>query len=169
MRWLTGPLLLLLLLYCSAPLRMEVLIAPESIERSIAGAFPLAEELSILTLEVTDPQIVLEEGADVIGLRLVVRVSIALLAEAKGSLMIVGKVRYVVEESTFYLREPRIRDLTIPGLDERYVAPVETAINAALGIALTDIPIHEFEGGATRMFLKSVVVRDGQIVAELGM
>ena len=159
----------MLLLCCSAPLRTEVLIAPASIEQSIAAAFPLAEELSVLTLEITDPKIVLEEGADVIGLRLVLRASIVGMAEAEGSLAIVGKVRYVVEESTFYLSEPQIRELTIPGLNEQYVGPAQEAINAALGVALTDIPIHDLEGGATRMFLKSVVVRDGQIVAELGM
>lgn len=166
-RWLACATVLLLC--CSAPLRTEVLIAPESIEQSIAGAFPIGEQLSVLTVEVTDPRIILEEGADVIGLRLVVRVSIAAVAQTEGSLVIVGKLRYVIEESTFYLSEPSIRDLTIPGLDAQYIAPVQDAINTALGVALTKIPIHELESGATRMFLKSVVVRDGQIVAELGM
>jgi hypothetical protein len=153
---------------CSAPGRLRIAIGPDELQRNVEKSFPIARELSIATLELTGPEILLAEGADKLGLRARVRVTVALLA-VDGMVAACGKLRYQPEEAAFYLDDPEVTELEVPGLPAEHKPDVLAAINLALGAVLARVPVHRLEGGAAKRFLRSMRVEDGRVVVELGI
>lgn len=153
---------------CSAPGRVRVEISPEEISSRLEASFPVTRDLAIAELELTEPEILLQEGADDLGLRLAVRVTIAVFA-VEGTLAVKGKLRYQPEEAAFYLDEPEVRELVVPGLPEDHLPEIIEAINVALRTVLPRVAVHVLEEGPTRMFLRSVEVTGTKIIAVLGI
>ncbi len=168
MRLLLASLLLMQVTACAAPGRLRVVIGPGSIQENLAESFPLAGDLGFARLELTDPELLLEEGADRVGLRLHVRVTMAIVV-MEGTVAVEGELRYQAEEATFYVDRPRVLELEMPGIPVEQVPEILTTINDLLATMLPKVPVYRLEEGTTRMLLRSIKVENGALVTELGI
>lgn len=164
------PLLLLLLTItaCPAPGRLNVVMSAGELERELARSFPVKREASVLFLELAEPKVVLERGADDIVLKLRASVGVAIL-RLEGTLSVKGRLRYQARDGFFFLDHPEVISFEVPGLPVAEAPRVLGVVNDIVHTVLPTAPIHHLESGTARMLLKSVRVEDGRIIAELGV
>lgn len=153
---------------CSAPLRLQLELSRDDLQKQLAPSFPIAQDLMVASVELAEPAVLLAEGSDRIGVRFVAAVRVALV-EVRGAVAVEGGLRFAPNEGTFYLRDPAIVEISVPGLSEQQATSVRAIINDALLPMLPEVPLYTLEEGATKMLLRSVIVRDGKVVVELGV
>ncbi|MCC6333504.1 MAG: DUF1439 domain-containing protein [Myxococcales bacterium] len=158
--------LALTLLFAACPLRVTLTAA--EIERELSRSFPVTREYSVLSVELSNPKVVLKPGSDRIGLKLDATAGVAIL-KARGTVSVEGRLRYEAEPRLFYLDDPQVVALQLPGLPETQQQQVLDTINVAVRAALPTVPIHRLEQGNGKYFLRAVKVEDGRVIAELGL
>lgn len=157
-----------LLLFTSCAARLRVTMTAPEIERELSKSFPVKSTISVLNIELSDPRVVLQPGSDRIGLKLTAAASVAVI-RATGSVTVSGKLRYRPEDGQFFLDEPEVTSLALPGLPETQQPIVLETVNTAVRATLPTVPIHKLEEGGQRLFLRAMRVEDGQVIAELGL
>lgn len=165
MRHLT---LIVLLLSTGCAARLRVAMTGEQIERELSKSFPVTRSYSVLSVELSNPRVLLQQGGDRIGLKLQATAGVAIL-KATGSVTVSGRLRYEQASSQFFLDEPEVTSLELPGLPETQQPQLLDTINVAVKATLPTVPIHRLEEGGKKMFLRAVRVEDGQVIAELGL
>ncbi len=140
-----------------ADLSCTVEIPRKQIQQRIAKSFPMSKEAVGLTLELSDPQVKLSEGTDRIGLEATVSVKqpglkvmgLQLVNPStflQGSLILSGYLDYAPTEGVVYFVSPQLRKLTVDGLPEQLLLPVQRLTNELLAAKLSRVPVHRFEG-----------------------
>lgn len=160
--------LFLLLVSTGCAARLRVTMTGEQIERELSKSFPVTRSYSVLSVELSNPKIVLQPGGDRIGLKLNATASVAIV-RFTGAVTVSGKLRYEQDSSQFFLDEPAVTSLVLPGLPETQQPQLLDTINVAVKAVLPTVPIHQLEDGSKKMFLRAVRVEDGQVIAELGL
>ncbi|MEW6430995.1 MAG: DUF1439 domain-containing protein [Myxococcota bacterium] len=160
--------LIVLLLTSACAARVRVTMTGDQIERELSKSFPVTRSYSVLSVELSEPRVVLQPGGDRIGLRLKATAGVAML-RATGSVTVSGKLRYQQEDSRFFLDEPEVAGLELPGLPETQQPQLLDTINVVVRAVLPTVPIHKLEEGGAKLFLRAVRVEDGQVIAELGL
>lgn len=158
----------LLLAACPAPGRLNVVMGAEELERELGRSFPVKREASVLFVELAEPRVVLQRGADQLGLKLRASVGVAIL-RLEGTLSVKGRLRYEANDGFFFLDQPEVTAFEVPGLPAAEEPHVLGIVNDVTRTVLPTVPIHQLKQGTTRMLLKSVRVEDGRVVAELGL
>lgn len=157
----------LLLPACAARLRVTM-TAPE-IERELSKSFPVSRDLAnVFVVELSDPKVILQPGTDRIGLKLHASAGLSML-RVPGSVTVSGKLRYRAEDAQFFLDEPEVISVELPGLPETQQPQLLDTVNVALRTVLPTVPIHRLESGNAKYFLRAVRIEDGQVIAELGL
>src|SRR5205085_2623726 len=137
----------------------------------------------------SDPEVLLEEGSDRMGLRMRVLVEpdapplldgppIGKQPPLRrdvftGTLVVDGKLTYRPQEASFYYGDPTIKQLTFPHLPPGLETPVRNVAEALMAKHLQANPIYTMMDGdgksrAAKSVLKSITVRDGKVVIEIG-
>lgn len=160
--------LLLLLVSTGCAARLRVTMTGEQIERELSKSFPVTRAYSVLSVELSNPKVLLQSGGDRIGLKLNATAAVAIL-KANGSVTVSGKLRYEPDTSQFFLDEPEVTSLELPGLPETQQPQLLDTLNVAVRAVLPTVPIHQLEDGGKKLFLRAVRVEDGQVIAELGL
>ena len=165
-------------------LDLGLVLTREDIQQALDPRFPVVEETRFLDLHLREPRVSLEEGTDRIGLEIDVLVAVHPVdlplgrrfdgAEIRGGIGTTGALRYEASEGAFYLAEPRIETLTVEGLADEHVERVRGLAERALGALLAVRPVYRFREDelgerATRVVLRSAVVRNGGLHVELGL
>lgn len=161
-------MLVLLAAGCTTPGRLNVVLGAEQLERELSRSFPVKREASVLFLELAEPKVQLQHGADRLGLKLRASVGVTLL-RLEGTLTVRGKLRYQPDDGQFFLDDPEVVAFEVPGLpaaDQPELFALVTEVTRAF---LPTVPLHRLEQGSTRMLLKAVRVEDGRVIAELGL
>ena len=172
-RLLTLPLLLLVASSCkSRPLEVEIDRA--ELQARVAKNFPLTLQHLIGELTLTDPNVLLTEGSDRLGVDMNAELRVGLLPPAKAALTVSGRPRYDSASKAFFLDEPKLDRLEITGLAPEQSASLKAAVETVAVPALERIPVYELaerdlkESAAARV-LSAVSVKNGKLVAELSL
>ena len=178
------PLTLVLLAGCGTSTKISIDRAV--LQAAAASYFPLSSDKlgpprKPVRVTLSDPEVLLEAGANRIGLR------IRIVAEPEsngplppgkpaepltGTVTSHGALSYRPEEGAFYYSQPTIDELRFPQLPPQFEAPVRELTEALLAQYVQTKPIYTLSGDtksqAARLVLKSVTVRDGKVLVELG-
>jgi hypothetical protein len=199
----TGAAVLLIALGgCSKGPATTISLDQPTIQAKLAKAFPLssdkAGDKNPIRITLTDPQVVLEEGSDRLGLRMKVVVeppakkpplpeppfgkpgdklprpeSVAANDVLEGTLSVRGAISYKPEEAAFYYQNLTIEKLQFPQLPASLEAPVRDLAEGLLAGHLQRHPIYtltdtDLKSRAARSVLKSVAVKNGKLDIEIG-
>ncbi len=136
--------------------------------------FPISRKTVLIDVTLRDPEVILSEGSDRIGVALDLAGSLPLLGAVGGNVGVSGLISYRQETKQFFFHELRIDALEIKGIHAGIVATVRNAVEAAAHLALAELPVYTldqrtFREIAAERVLKSVRVRDGKLYLELGL
>lgn len=178
------PLALVLLAGCGTSTTIPIDRAV--LQAAVASYFPLSSDQlgpprKPVRVTLTDPEVLLEPGAHRVGLRF----RVAVEPDGKGPLppgkpadpltgtvTSHGALSYRPEDGAFYYSQPTIDELSFPQLPPQFEAPVRELTETLLAQYVQAKPIYTLSGDtkskAARLVLKSVTVRDGKLLVELG-
>jgi hypothetical protein len=145
----------------------------EHLQELIASRFPIRRGDRV-TLTLKDPIVRLEEGSDRIGIELTVSAGFTRETALDSRWLVDGELSYDRERAEFFLYNPDIRsresgkESDSPGLLRRFIA------KAVLARTFSKLPIYRLKEtvaghSLARLLLKSVRVRDGKLLIELGL
>ena len=150
-------------------------VEPAQLQARIAAKFPLKNcATSLACVAFTEPVVTLAEGTDRLGLMLRVTVSLPgrdlKLREWQGRVGLSGQIRYQAGRGEFYLDEPLIDQLDLPGFSADLQDAVRQKSPALLRPLFQTNPIYTLKtadtaqaGGANDALLKTAL-RDVRVV-----
>ena len=174
----------MLLLSCSGKLTKTLTFTRDEIQAKVEEKFPIERTATIVNLELTNPDIVLENGSNRIGLKADATAKLPGSGLAgligmggnshTGSVYIEGDVDYGPEEGTFYFTNGKIKELKIEGLPEQLSGPISKLADAAASNNLNKVPLFtlnekDMKERAAKFFLKKARVRDGKLEVIVGL
>jgi len=185
-------LLAVLLLAGCGGVSHTVEIGRETVQASLEGSFPLTYQAPggklPLELVLSQPETLLEAGATQMGLRL--KISVNEIRGAKrprlpgppppalppleGDITVHGDIEYESATGEFFYRNCEITDLKFNASAGPRHAAIRRAATAALKLYLNKTAVYQLDGDntqlqAARMLLKSVAVKDGKLLVEIGL
>lgn len=146
---------------------MTITMSRNQLQRRVEERFPIEKNLLAASVELTDPEIILQPGLDKIGIKMVPRVRLIGGKTFEGKLAVLGDLYYEPEDGLFYLHHAQLVQFEIDGLPEGLRHPVTTAINIGLSTVLQAIPIYALHTSvetSAKMFIKTVRVEDGEVL-----
>ncbi len=169
---------LLLLVLCSACtsglLQKEVRFSRAELQQKLETVFPVEGQKSLLRAHFSDPEVVLRTGGERIGLGLAVSVRLPGGNKLNGTLELDSALRYDPALGQILLTDPQLQDLTFDGLPHHLDSVLQSLAGVVVRRHLTQIPIYrlkadDYRKSLTRLVLKSVQVRDGEVIAVIGL
>lgn len=168
-----------------------------TIQAALAPYFPLSSdklgegEKKPIRITLSDPDVLLEEGSDRLGMRMKVVVEPTdekglvppfeklppgagpVKDPLEGTLVLHGEIHYKPEEAAFYCRNPTVATLNFPRLPPFPETAVRALAEAVLAKYLPAHPIYtlsdaNLKSRAAKSVLKSVAVRNGKLDLEVG-
>ncbi len=155
-----------------------VRISEQTIQEKMAEKMPLSKiYFYIFQVTFDNTRVDLSNGSDRVNAGMDVILNIKLANENKplgGSIDISGGIRYFPEEGQFYLAKPKIEDLSIQGVPEKYADKVRTVLGKALAEYYLKHPIYQFKSknikqSAAKLILKKVTIENQELVLFLGI
>jgi hypothetical protein len=139
--------------------------------------FPIRRDvLFVVQIDLSNPRVHLLEGSNRVAIGIDVVLNFRLRDQAKsfgGSIDVDGGLRYEAFKGRFFLTDPHIQALRVDGIPEKYRTEVEKVVHGAISEAMNKGPIYTLSADAgqllARLLLKSVVVRDRELVITLGI
>lgn len=156
---------------------VTVRLSEAQLQENVEKAFPIEKQdrSGLITTTLSDPEVILTDGSDRIGLA--VQVAVNLLGREKalaGSVTADGKVRYVPTDGAFYLDAPRIQSITLEGLSSGLKKQIESLAGPLMEAAVPTVPLYRLDPADTRQalaktVLRSVEVREGRLIVRIGL
>lgn len=152
---------------------------PETkLQASLDEKLPLEKTyLKVFAVSLNNPRVDLDKETDRVKGGLDISVTIGALGFSRqfdGTVDASGSVAYVPEEGAFYVKDPAVENLTLPGVPDRYQTQVDAAAARAIEDFYATHPVYRLEGRtskekAARMLLKTVDVDGDTLVVTLGL
>jgi hypothetical protein len=161
----------LALLGCKQTVTVE--IERDEIQQKLAAKFPIQKPLLLGSVTFENPNVILREGSDRIGVELDFKLQLPIVPPYSGKLGVNGKPEYRPLEKAFYLREAALERFEVAGLPaaeaERLRGPTEIVARTVLD----SLPVYRFEQRnwkevSAEHLLKDVRVQGGKLHATLG-
>lgn len=142
------------------------------LQARIAEKFPVKYNLLLLKAELQDPEVRLANGSDRVGLAMTITVQAGGKTES-GFAVADGTLRYEQDDGALYLDDAVLRELQVKGLSDDKNRQIRPLLSPLLRASLSHIPIYRLKSGDFRQELakrvvKSVAVRDGELVVDIG-
>lgn len=154
----------------------EVEMTAAELQARLDAMAPIKVEKSMATLALVAPRIELASGADRLVFESPVEVSVQGFGsrKAEGRAKVSGALRYEPSEGAFYLDAPEVVEFEIKGLPERHRERARSLAQLAAQKAAAARPVYVLRDDSVkqklaRAALKSVQVRNGKLVATLGI
>lgn len=169
--------LLLLISYClnaSSVLAYDVVISQRDMQHSIEPFMPITQQAGPVTLLVERADIRLVAGSDRIYVDLALAMSVYNQKTGDARAVISGQPYYDKKTNCFYLRDASLSDFHSPQLQPIFFRDIEELASLALATVFTDIPLYKLsdktaEERSAKFFLQTVVIKNGQLVAEMAL
>jgi len=155
----------------------QLRISEAQIQQKLADKLPHSKTyLGIFRLTLDNPRVKLlaDSGRIRAGLDLQLASELGGREPLSGSVDLSGRLRYVADESQFYLADVKIEQLQLHGLADKQQRQARLAISAALGEYLSHHPIYrlkpgDFKQAAARLVVKDVRVSGDTLVVTMGL
>ena len=145
-------------------------VTRDEIQARVAPRFPITKNWLVVNIVLREPEIFLPEGANQIGINMLVDVNVPLIKTISGKLKATAVPRYDAEAKSFYLDQATVERLDLPGLMPELQDKARSAVESMARQELTKHPIYELKGRNLKEItaaysLKEVQVRDGKLRA----
>ena len=158
----------------SGPFRKKMTFTGADLQKKIAPKFPLKKKNTLFTVTFSQPLILLEKGADRLGIRLDLKVAPPFGKKYKGTVEVDGKIAYHPDQGEFVVVDPQVRQLHIGDVPQKYQGTIRDLMNQVAIHYLTNIPVYKLDQGdfkqsLAKLVLRSVLIEDGELVIEMGL
>ena len=172
--WLLLALAILLTIAGCNPGEKVVTLTRDEIQARVAPRFPITQNWLILNVALSEPEIFLSEGANQIGINMLVELNIPLLKPISGYLGIAAVPRYDAKSKSLYLDQATVERLDLPGLMPELQDKARTTIESIARQELAKRPIYELKDRNLKEVtaaytLREVQVRDGKLRATFAL
>ena len=168
----------LLLLLCSllsfSAHAQDIRFSRADLQKQIESYMPYTQQQSIFMLTLSDPNLSLLSDEQRIGIRTQFKVTTAIGGEGNGWIHIDGKLRYKSSDHSFYIDAPRVTELNIQGVPAEFKPQLRQLAQDVIAPFLVERPVYTLTGknmqeALAKMMLKSITIKDNQVIASLGM
>ena len=146
----------------------EIVIEKSQIQDAVNSKLPFEKTYFLIFQAAIDSaQVILEDGSDRIGIDSAVKLNVVLndSNEKLGCGLIgSGKIRYEKQDSSFYLDDLNIDNLSIQGMPEKYHKKVSAIAALLLKDHFARKPIYKLNQGSLKIQLARAVLKDVKIV-----
>lgn len=144
------------------------------LQRKVEALFPIRHEDALYRIALDQPQVMLREGSDRIGLRLNVAGTLMQQLSLSGRTTMDGRLRFEPKTGEFYLEDAALAELSVDGVPPEYVGELRQVAEQAARELLSRQPIYVLgQSGESKKLMgseiKAVSVRNGKLVIELAM
>ena len=144
------------------------------LQRRIDRLFPIHREDELLSVRLYQPQVILTEHSNRIGLRLQVDATATSQFSVTGHARVDGILRFASDSGEFYLDDASVEELQIDGVPSLYEDQIRQLADGVVRDFLQNQPIYTLgqRGESKRIMgsdIKSVTVRNGKLIVELEM
>lgn len=170
MRWL--------LLFCSvlsmSAYAQDIRFSRAELQKQIENYMPYTQQQSIFMLTLSDPALTLLSDEQRVAIRTQFKVTTAIGGEGNGWINVDGKLRYKSSDHSFYIDSPRVTELDIQGVPAEFKPQLRQLAQEVIAPFLIERPIYTLTGknmqeALAKMMLKSITIKDNQVIASLGM
>ncbi|MDZ7840580.1 MAG: DUF1439 domain-containing protein [Gammaproteobacteria bacterium] len=150
-------------------------ISQGDIQSRIEPHFPVEKCVLVFCLELDNPFVKLSDGRTRIEFGSDALMEVAFSNEQyDGSAGFSGELRYISEESAFFLQDSKLEQLEVNGVSEEHKRDLDQLAAMLVSEYLRANPIYSFRGTALELFapwleLKEVNVRDEILSIRLGL
>lgn len=157
---------------------ITVSITQPMIDKALVDAFPKSDRyLKIVEVTYSNPSVKLLESTDriEIGMDAEVGLGAGLLDKTyKGSVTLSSGLRYDAESLQFFLNEPTVDNIDIPGVPKELSSQVVDAVTKASHQFLQSVPVYklnteDFKIALAAAVLKGITIQDQTIQVTLGL
>ena len=162
--------------------RYEVVLTEQQILEKLNEKLPFTKTYFLLfELEFLNPTLNLEEGSDRIAFGCDIQTKIKLETDSekipgplRGSVKLSGLLRYESTAGEFFLDQPRVENIDVAGIPEKWRAKVAAAASKAVAEFLSRSPLYKLKPtdvkkAAARLILRDVKVSDRKLTITLGV
>jgi hypothetical protein len=158
---------------CSAT-RKELVFSREELQAKLSGQFPLTKKKRPMKFRFSEPELLLAANSQRIGMRLAVEASVPGVTSFAGVMEADGELEYHPETGRFTIARGRLVDLELEGMPKQQMKLFEEMAQAVVTKQLSSLTVYQldqedFKQSLAKLVLKSVQVRDGAIIVEVGL
>lgn len=148
------------------------------LQQALSERLPLTKSyLLIFQITLDHPRVTLVNGSDRVRAGLDITLNVRVREQPLplgGSVDASGGVRYDPKAGRLFLTQPKIEHLELQGIPEQYTSGASAALSKALDAYYADHAIYTLNAFdarelAARLVLKSVVIKEQQLVVTLGI
>ncbi|HVJ21495.1 MAG TPA: DUF1439 domain-containing protein [Polyangiaceae bacterium] len=167
-----APLLLLVAVGCKRSVTVEV--EQSEIQQRLAAKFPVQKPVLLGTISLENPNVILRENSDRIGVALDAKLTLPLFPPYIGKLTVSGKPAYRPAEKAFYLQEAALESFEVSGLPAAQAEALRGPTEIVARSVLDSFPVYQFDQRnwkevSAEHVLQSVKVENGKLHATLGL
>ena len=145
----------------------------EDLQQRIAQKFPFDQKLLFITVTYSNPEVMLNDSSDRIGISLDATAKLAEDQLVKGHAVGAWQIRYDPASAAFYFDDPKIQEIDIGGLTSSTQEQIGRVAKPLMEEYLRRVPVYRLKAGdfrqdLARAVLKSVTVKRGKLYVVLG-
>jgi hypothetical protein len=145
----------------------------EDLQQRIAAKFPFDQKLLFITVTYSNPEVILTDGSDRIGIGLDAAAKLSGDQLVKGHVAGDWKIRYEPAEGAFYFDDPNLTQFDFGGLSPAAQDQIARVAKPLMEAYLRRVPVYRLKQGdfrqeLARAVLKSVAVKRGKLYVAVG-
>jgi hypothetical protein len=157
--------------------RYDVVITQQQIDQALQAKFQMSKTyLAIFEIEYSNPHVILLPATDRIEVGLDAELNMRLGSQTKklgGTVTATTGLSYRSETNQFFLSDPKIENMSIQGVPQKYMDKVTSLSSNTVREYLQKYPVYTLRGKDTKtatlkLLLKDVQVRSNEVHAIMG-
>ncbi len=146
----------------------------EDLDKRIEKFFPFILETPFYTLRLHTPRAVLKTGSERLGLKMMLTMEMPESKRAEGVGHLEGEISYDAKKGELHFRNPALVSFSVEGLPTDFEKIVRDSVNMIASQHLPIIVVYRLDEdeqkmGFGLMKLKSVQVKNGKLIVEIGL
>ena len=162
------------LIACSSAgiFRRELVFTREDLQAKLTKKFPRKEKHPLMAVTFSNPEILLEPGAEAMSMRLDIKMAPRMGKQRKGRVVAQGGIEYRPQQGEFIIVNPRVLAIEFDHLKGKYQKSVQSAADRLVEQYLSEVAVYrldqkDFKQKMAKLVLKSVDIKDGKLVVVL--
>jgi hypothetical protein len=143
------------------------------INSTLANQFPVQEKRSLGTVEISDPNVLGQEGKDKLSIGTSFKFTNFLISDGiAGSLKLASGVRFDPKTQNLYLKNPMVEELKFHdfSLAKYLTNDMKNSLGLIIAETIAKKPIYNIQkAGVGSGFVKGIDVRNGQVFLTFGL
>jgi hypothetical protein len=149
-------------------------LSENEVQEKVEQKMPFEKKKYFITVAISNPQVSLKNGNDKIGILSNIAVKLPGGLTGNGKALIEGGIKYTPKDGEFYFTDPKVKQLKIENLPEKFETKVVKVVDIATKKVLEKTPVYKFKDDnlkhkLAKATLKSVNIKNGKLALELGI